>query len=638
MSNSLSTVVTQAATSTNRSARRPVRRRARMSSAEAAKRLHELTVTADLTPQMVQTVVTEIAAGLTGALGVAYLARNADGRICLQEDRYYPPHLSHLRSLLQHMAKVGNAAAAECSPQAVRAGSDSELLVVAVPVLGVATTGDTNEAIAIAISIQDPRQAKSSTAFLTQVLTWISAFLESMQRSHPRSSGGATPATRVSIQDVCALSASQPNLTAGSKCFANWVQDTTGSQLVIIGMRRGWRDECRVIACSGDRKFDDDAHDVRVINDLVEETLLATDDGVLDESLLATTTTQEVARKIGLNVDARYPLFDQHDRPYGAVIGLSTADAGHRATTPKKVLPPESIKTMGEQLFLLKAATPQPLQRLLGLHQTGKPWYRHPAVIPALLSICLLLLVPLPLKVRCDCQIQPRLRRFICVPYEGRLDGAFTEPGELVEQGQLLAKMDGRDIEFEISGLVAELHKAEKQRDSAMAAFDTSATQMAAFETERLQLQINVLRQRLANLEIRSPVRGFVMGGDPRKLEGARLTLGETLMEVAPLDQLIVELKIPDEDIAHVEEQQPVSYRLAASPWSSREGQIELIHPRAEIRDQANVFVAEVAVDNHDGTIRPGMRGKAKVTAAWHPLGWNLFHKAWDSLWAWAAW
>ena len=122
--------------------------------------------------------------------------------------------------------------------------------------------------------------------------------------------------------------------------------------------------------------------------------------------------------------------------------------------------------------------------------------------------------------------MQPQQRRFVSVPYEGRLEEAMTKPGEVVLAGQLLAKMDGRDIQWEISTLTADLRGAQKSRDSAAAGFETAAAQMAGFEAKRLQLQIDELNERLKNLEVRSPVDGVVVSGDPQKLEGSRFAMG----------------------------------------------------------------------------------------------------------------
>jgi hypothetical protein len=371
---------------------------------------------------------------------------------------------------------------------------------------------------------------------------------------------------------------------------------------------------------------------------LLEETLIATGNEGIDTSLLDTTAVDTLKHRAALEIAERYPLRNAHGDAFGVILCLRDADESEANEHMHAPLPAETQRLLGQHLALLQASEPHVIMKKLGLHRMGSRWYRHPFMWSTCAAMLMLMMVPMPLRVKCDCLVEPKHRRFISVPYEGRLQRAFAEPGEVVTKGQLLARMDGRDIQFEISGLVAERQKAGKDRDTALAAFDTAEAQMAGLEAKRLQLQIDVLQERLDNLEIRSPVDGIVMGGDPRKLEGARLSMGETLLEVGPMDQMVVELEIPDEDISHVEELQPVRYRLSAMPWKTFEGPITLIHPRSESRRNENVFVAEVELDNEDRLIRPGMYGRAKIRTAYHPLGWNLFHKAWDGLVTWAAW
>ena len=129
-----------------------------------------------------------------------------------------------------------------------------------------------------------------------------------------------------------------------------------------------------------------------------------------------------------------------------------------------------------------------------------------------------------------------------------------------------------------------------------LAVQDTAATQLSLLEMERLNLQIRLLESRANNLEIKSPIDGVVIHGEPRKLEGARLTIGQTLLEVGPLDPMLVEIAVPDEDIAHAQVGQQVLIRLEAQPTRRYTGRVARIHPRAVPQDQANVFLAEVSL------------------------------------------
>jgi hypothetical protein len=84
-------------------------------------------------------------------------------------------------------------------------------------------------------------------------------------------------------------------------------------------------------------------------------------------------------------------------------------------------------------------------------------------------------------------------------------------------------------------------------------------------------------------------------------------------------------------DIAYIRPGMPVNVRLDAFPRQHWTALIEHIEPRAEFRDDESVFITELELENTAGNLRPGMKGRAKIYADRRPLGWSLFHKAWDA-------
>ena len=106
--------------------------------------------------------------------------------------------------------------------------------------------------------------------------------------------------------------------------------------------------------------------------------------------------------------------------------------------------------------------------------------------------------------------------------------------------------------------------------------------------------------------------------------------MGQTLFEIAPLDRMVVELEVPETDIAYVRQDATAAFRLDAYPGRSWQGAIRKIQPRAEQRDQNEIFLAELALDNPGQLWKPGMSGGAKISSSVKPLGWILFHRAWE--------
>ncbi len=247
-------------------------------------------------------------------------------------------------------------------------------------------------------------------------------------------------------------------------------------------------------------------------------------------------------------------------------------------------------------------------------------------------AVVAVLAVPLPYKVTCDCLLQPVVRQYVAAPFDAQLDEVLVVPGDMVGRDDVLARLDAREIRWELAGLTADYNRARKMRDSSLAGREVAKAQMAALEMERLGLRIRLLQNRTKNLQIKTPIDGLVITGDLEKTEGAPLTKGQVLFEIAPLGEMVVEVAIPDGQISHVQPGQQVSIRLDAHPTLTLEGTLTKIHPRAEQRNAENVFIGEVLLPNPGKILRPGMNGRAKVVAAEHPLVWNLFHGAYEYL------
>lgn len=263
-------------------------------------------------------------------------------------------------------------------------------------------------------------------------------------------------------------------------------------------------------------------------------------------------------------------------------------------------------------------------------------WTRN--ALLGLAAVVFVLCLPLPYRISCDCTIQPVKRRFLSAPYDGILDHANVKLGDMVSEGDVLAHMDGGNLRIELSGLQAELAAARKRRDSALAQGEVAQSQIARSEMMRHQAQIDLLNERLKNLEIRSPIDGLVVAGDLDKAEGAPLEMGQTVFEVAPLDRMLVEVAIEQSEIGYARPGMPVDIKLNAFPFRSWDGTVKSICPSTEIVNDKAVFVAEVEIDNDEMKLKPGMEGTAKVRADRACLGWSLFHRPWESVRYWTVW
>ena len=115
--------------------------------------------------------------------------------------------------------------------------------------------------------------------------------------------------------------------------------------------------------------------------------------------------------------------------------------------------------------------------------------------------------------------------------------------------------------------------------------------------------------------------------------KGRPLTVGQLLYEIAPVDRIVVEAAVNESEVALLETGQVASVRFdgLSGAWS---GVVGKVHPRSEIRDSQNIFVAEIALDESDLRLRPGMKGRAKITTTESSVLGVMARKAWrGALW-----
>jgi hypothetical protein len=407
---------------------------------------------------------------------------------------------------------------------------------------------------------------------------------------------------------------------------------------VAIGLTRREGSGAPLVAISGMAQFDRSSEAVEAIQNALDESLIRDQltawPPLKSKQRHATLAHRKLLDVTKAKAVVTTPLTNIDDLTIGALLFIGRREILHR--TPRVQAVEAIAPHIATSIDTRRKIEPSRLHRawrsLVGSRGSRR---RHVVILAAISAVALLPLCPWRYKVRNDCRVEPVVRRFTVVPYDGILKNTCVRPGDLVVEGQVLASMDDRELRWELSGVAAERGRVAKQRDVAMAAHDTSEKQMAQLEMERLDLKIKLLKNREANLDVTSPIAGVILRGDLQDAEGAPVRVGQGLFEVAPLDRLKLELSVAEEELPSVRPGMTVTARLDGLHGKSVAGTIDKIYPQSEIREGKNVFVAEVALDNPNNLLRPGMSGRAKVVSRLRPLGWIWFHKAWHRLRNW---
>lgn len=237
-------------------------------------------------------------------------------------------------------------------------------------------------------------------------------------------------------------------------------------------------------------------------------------------------------------------------------------------------------------------------------------------------------------KVTCE----PAIRRFVSAPFDAKVVDSKVKPGDYVTQDQILARLDGSDLRSKIAALQAKYDQAVQRQSAALSTVDATKVAIEQLEVQHLKSEIELLQDHQRRLEIRAPISGVVISGDLERAAGATMGVGETIYEIATLENMVAEIAIPESEISYTENVRTIEIAIEALPGERQTTSLQRIHPRSEIIENNSVYVGEAELPNKKGLLRPGMKGTATLHVGYRPIGWLLLHKPYEVLRTWGGW
>ena len=422
--------------------------------------------------------------------------------------------------------------------------------------------------------------------------------------------------------------------------LADEIRSQFSCEHVFVGLAKPGGRCCTLTAAAGSIGVDRTTDLARACDTALSETLAAPGVRAWARDDAAESAGGAARRQLAqlTRVDAiiAAPLFGPDGKPVGSCLLLGPATLANDVRLKQFLA--ASSGSVGACLALLERATESVSRRTWRACSSRAARVRWWGLAGVVALAVISPWIPWTYHIKCACSVEPVTRRSVAAPFNGQFAKSFVKPGDVVRRDQVLAQMDGRDLRIEAAGLQAELERAAKDHDVHLAAGKVAAAQVAKLEWERLDQKRRLLESRAEHLEIKSPLDGVVIRGDLQRAEGVSVTVGHPLFEIAPLDQMVFELAIPDDDISHVRAGQEVEVQVEGLAGSRFRGTLAAIHPRAEIRDGSNVFLGEVVLENARQLLRPGMKGHAQIRGPQKSVPWVVFHKPWSKLLAWLPW
>jgi len=232
----------------------------------------------------------------------------------------------------------------------------------------------------------------------------------------------------------------------------------------------------------------------------------------------------------------------------------------------------------------------------------------------------------IPFRVGGTCEVVPGERALLVARLGGLVKEVRVREGDQVAAGDEVICLDDQEIRLALQEQQSALAVSER-RLTAFMATDRSRYQEEEASYELVQARIARLQEQLTHTHITSPIVGVVLTPNLEDLVGSPVREGQLLCEVAPLEELELEVAVPEELIGYVRVEQPVSFLLSAYPQQTERATVERIRLRSQPRGQRNTFVVTCALENPQGSIRPGMTGWAKVDCGYRSAGFVLLRK-----------
>ena len=219
-----------------------------------------------------------------------------------------------------------------------------------------------------------------------------------------------------------------------------------------------------------------------------------------------------------------------------------------------------------DKIFLL------PLLKLM-----GSPWRffrgrmlaKIIGVLAAIVAVLLILtFVPWKLTIEGRGALLPENRRITYAPVAGVVVDVPVDHGQFVKEGDLLVRVESRELDKERKRLFAEMQAAQSQAASLAQQSQSMASstrndekiqvmgqlQEAKIKMKSAKDQIDIIDEQLESMSVKAPFSGIVTTWETKKnLLGRPVEIGQELISIASLDgDWVLEVEVPDDDMGPI--------------------------------------------------------------------------------------
>ena len=190
----------------------------------------------------------------------------------------------------------------------------------------------------------------------------------------------------------------------------------------------------------------------------------------------------------------------------------------------------------------------------------------------------------------------------------------LVEEGDVVESGQVLARLERDRYEFQARQTEAALRKIENELERARELhqrnlISTDEYERLRFDTESQRASHDLAQLDLQHTEIRAPISGVI--AERMVKTGNLVTQYQPLFVIDDFDPLWAVLHVPERELNLLAPGQTAELQVDAYPGVSFAGEVLRISPVVDAT--TGTFRATVSFSDPSGRLRSGLFGRVKV-------------------------
>lgn len=201
----------------------------------------------------------------------------------------------------------------------------------------------------------------------------------------------------------------------------------------------------------------------------------------------------------------------------------------------------------------------------------------------------------------------------------GEVVELLVEEGETVEQGQVLARLDGERLRLEMLAAKANLEQARKEfaRYSDLAERGLVSESMfdgLKYDVDALQATYNLAKLNHGYSMIRATIDGVVSSRDIKL--GQNIDANSVAFRITDTSELVAYMQIPQVELAKFAAGHSASLKVDSMPGSDFRARITRISPTIDVRN--GTFRATAFINNDQGYLVPGMFARFTIAYEIH--------------------